>query len=489
MISNKGIKILGSKSMLGNMFALTQLFIGSSDDQNDETLEQKNIEAIVGALPPRLTKQLETRELNSWGASSNLFLALISLSLAAANADGDISEKEVEIIDELYDLARHNLPISVLREVHDLKKNPPTLEEAFVYLKKIKNQDELFFIETILDRVAKADGEFCFKEKQLIDHFRIESGIAQAVPVVATMSSGKSTLINALIGSSLLPVENQACTATILKIENQTDIQNAHGRKISSEVGVSDWQPVCAEELRTWNKQELSGIELLGNFPNIQNKQGHTIIYDTPGPNNSMNKSHGEITKDILQKINFGHIVIVLNSEQFAIDDELALLEELIPLANKRVRFLFALNKFDSFDLEAEPVLQFISRVRRMLNGTNFKRPILIPTMSKTSLGIRELLSNEDSLASWSRRRKTWILNEIDYIDSNRDSYLKSLCHTKTNEKIFTQTQERYVNVEEGNIILGENNFSKIFLKKIDLLTGIPLLEAYIEKTLSYRKL
>ena len=32
------------------------------------------------------------------------------------------------------------------------------------------------------------------------------------------MSSGKSTLINALLGEELLPNENQACTSKIFKI-------------------------------------------------------------------------------------------------------------------------------------------------------------------------------------------------------------------------------------------------------------------------------
>ena len=37
------------------------------------------------------------------------------------------------------------------------------------------------------------------------------------VLVVSTMSSGKSTLINALIGQDLFPSRNDACTAKIIK--------------------------------------------------------------------------------------------------------------------------------------------------------------------------------------------------------------------------------------------------------------------------------
>ena len=38
--------------------------------------------------------------------------------------------------------------------------------------------------------------------------------------VMATMSSGKSTLINALLSKKLLPSSNEACTTTITKVIN-----------------------------------------------------------------------------------------------------------------------------------------------------------------------------------------------------------------------------------------------------------------------------
>ena len=41
---------------------------------------------------------------------------------------------------------------------------------------------------------------------------------------IATMSAGKSTLINALLSKKLLPSSNEACTATITKIINKNQI-------------------------------------------------------------------------------------------------------------------------------------------------------------------------------------------------------------------------------------------------------------------------
>ena len=48
------------------------------------------------------------------------------------------------------------------------------------------------------------------------------------VYVVATMSSGKSTLINAMLGCDLLPALNEATTATIAKITDNDHMPQGH---------------------------------------------------------------------------------------------------------------------------------------------------------------------------------------------------------------------------------------------------------------------
>lgn len=45
-----------------------------------------------------------------------------------------------------------------------------------------------------------------------------------SVAVVATMSAGKSTLLNAMIGHRLLPARNEACTASVCRIEDRDEL-------------------------------------------------------------------------------------------------------------------------------------------------------------------------------------------------------------------------------------------------------------------------
>lgn len=49
------------------------------------------------------------------------------------------------------------------------------------------------------------------------------------IGIFATMSTGKSTLINALIGYNLCPSQNQACTTKVLKFTNNDELEHPIG--------------------------------------------------------------------------------------------------------------------------------------------------------------------------------------------------------------------------------------------------------------------
>lgn len=57
-----------------------------------------------------------------------------------------------------------------------------------------------------------------FRDPKLLRAFANINNSVFPINVIATMSSGKSTLINALLGKKLMPSKNEACTATITEI-------------------------------------------------------------------------------------------------------------------------------------------------------------------------------------------------------------------------------------------------------------------------------
>ena len=56
------------------------------------------------------------------------------------------------------------------------------------------------------------------KDEVIIDSFKQATSAQFCINVVATMSAGKSTLINALLGKKLMPMAQMATTATIVRI-------------------------------------------------------------------------------------------------------------------------------------------------------------------------------------------------------------------------------------------------------------------------------
>ena len=116
-------------------------------------------------------------------------------------------------------------------EFHGMPLDWDDFEDAFTQAKqdgKIKNL-KLQFSEgrsddDINDKIVSVfsdlqDGPVDdFRDPKLIRAFNNINNSIFPINVVATMSSGKSTLINALLGKKLMPSKNEACTATITEI-------------------------------------------------------------------------------------------------------------------------------------------------------------------------------------------------------------------------------------------------------------------------------
>lgn len=64
------------------------------------------------------------------------------------------------------------------------------------------------------------------QNEELINRFLNKLNTEFEVAIVATMSSGKSTLINSMIGQSILPARNEATTAKIFSIRDDDHAEN-----------------------------------------------------------------------------------------------------------------------------------------------------------------------------------------------------------------------------------------------------------------------
>lgn len=148
------------------------------------------------------------------------------------------------------------------------------------------------------------------------------------VIVVATMSAGKSTVINALIGKELLHSANEATTATIAQITDNDamPIGEFIGRRFDKSGNeVNGLQKVSLETLKEWNSlPDTKLIQLEGNVIGIHERENvRLVITDTPGPNNNQDTEHARTTMQHIQdSVRNPLILYILNATQLGTNDD-----------------------------------------------------------------------------------------------------------------------------------------------------------------------
>ena len=217
-----------------------------------------------------------------------------------------------------------------------------------------------------------------------------------SVAVVATMSAGKSTLLNAMIGHRLLPARNEACTASVCRIEDRDELPAFRGRtKVAGKW--SRWKtPITSEILQKWNDCSHEEVSIEGNIKTIANTHnGYRVVFiDTPGPNNASCEDHAKITERVINEADFSSIVFVVNASVAGVEDEwrlLSRLQQFYSSAQKKSRIIFAINKVDLLDAEhGESVVDVLKACEAHLRGIGFLNPVVVPVCSDLGLSIRQ---------------------------------------------------------------------------------------------------
>lgn len=226
------------------------------------------------------------------------------------------------------------------------------------------------------------------------------------VSVIATMSSGKSTLINALLGTELLPSKNEACTATVARILDNDDMDtfNCVCKSLDGKVIVSQ-ENVTNTDLTRFNEQgakmenndpnKIVFLDLEGPVPGIESKKMHLYLQDTPGPNNSRDHKHKELTDDMIEDKNNSIILYVMNATQLRVNDDYHLLRMVADAMSRggketRDRFIFVINKFDDIDLEKEDADKTIQATKDYLKEFGIYQPNIFPVSARAALLLRK---------------------------------------------------------------------------------------------------
>lgn len=235
------------------------------------------------------------------------------------------------------------------------------------------------------------------KDKKILRAFEKAKDSKFEINVVATMSSGKSTLINALLGQQLMPAANQATTATIVKIID-TDQNNfsAVAFDKSGQV-VKRLDNVTLEDMQALNADtKVSTVEIKGKIPCVSSVGMKLVLVDTPGPNNSRDKRHEEMTYKMIADSDNSLVLYVMNGEQLGINDEKIFLDYVCQSMKEggkkgRERFIFAVNKMDRYSPDPQDdgpkcITKALNDVKSGLEDREIYNPNIFPVCSLPAL-------------------------------------------------------------------------------------------------------
>ena len=293
-----------------------------------------------------------------------------------------------------------------------------------IQLKWIESEDPVTRIAKIQNLMKEAEkhpdfGDNLKKSPKIREMFNEAMNKDFDVYVAATMSSGKSTLINAMLGTDLLPAANEATTATIAQITDNDSkpVGEFVGSRFNKDgIEVDGLQRVTLEMLKEWNaKPDTKLIKLEGNIIGINERENiRLVITDTPGPNNSQDPEHARTTMQHIQdSVRNPLILYILNATNLTANDDQQLLSEIAKIMQQggkqsKDRFIFVVNKIDALDPEAgENVETTLGNATKYLEDNGIENPLIYPVSANLTRLYRKRNEMPDSLTRKERNDLT----------------------------------------------------------------------------------
>ncbi|CAM5209411.1 dynamin family protein [Alishewanella longhuensis] len=373
--------------------------------------------------------------------------------------------------------------IDVKDAIDAFNKNNPTLNIVAEY-------DTVHL--AVEDRLSKLKQLFEDAQSGPFDEFRspemhaaFEKALAPGfeVNVLATMSAGKSTVINAMLGQELMPAKNEACTATIAKITDYDDMDHFELRRFNHQKElIIDWVTpedfkATSELIDQWNSDpKTSVIEIKGDIPAIDERDGvQIVLVDTPGPNNSRDAEHRATTTRAIRDTQPSMVLYILNATQLSTDDDkglLNLIRDAMQSGGREAqdRFIFVANKIDNFDPEkGESISRAIKNVKTYLAENGITNPIVIPASAELAKLVR--MSRYNGTEFLSRKQKSSLLGFVDLFVQEPEMDLVE--HAKSELDRVT-----YQNLRDK---VSAFKAQKDDLQVAEILSGIPIIESLLD--------
>ena len=245
----------------------------------------------------------------------------------------------------------------------------------------------------LLSQLDSNDGNFVLKERASAIIAKIDA-FSFNIVVLGEFKRGKSTLINALIGASVLPTATIPLTsvATIIQYGKKPQVRvflNSPGESDNViEIDLSRLEEYVTERSNPVNRKGVSKVEI--EYPSQLLLDGVRIV-DTPGTG-SVYAHNTATTHNFLPETDAA--IFVFSADQPASRSELDLLHEVQKFAAK---LIFVQNKVDHLDAsEKVESLSFLERTLENELGTIVR---VFPLSARIALGAKETSSKKETVS------------------------------------------------------------------------------------------
>lgn len=342
-----------------------------------------------------------------------------------------------------------------------------TIDVVSTGLKK----DRVGSLKDLFESGKREDAPFAefFKSPEMQKAFDLAVDPTFEVNVIATMSSGKSTLVNSLLGMDLMPARNEACTATIARITDDDHAQDFMAQRFGFDnKPISELVKIDNETLAKWNDDPAtSRIEIKGNIPTVDETSDCCMVFvDTPGPNNSRNDDHRRATYEAIQSKQLSMVLYVLNSTQLCTNDDQQLLNKVCEVMQEggrkaQDRFVFIANKIDAFDpANGESVTKTLKNVYDYLASFGIEHPLVIPT----SAYLAKLLRKKKGGFELSRKERGDLRTLTELFVEEPEMNMLNHVKNRISYDCYTRLEKRLTAAISNE-------------EKAEILSGIPIIE------------
>ena len=327
--------------------------------------------------------------------------------LRERSAEGNRLQEWVEDLPDMLldELNENKFTVSFHGTIMDYEDLKEVLDEAqkqkkFLYNLKWEKAQEAADKEKLIDEVFAEIQEGPFEElksDEIKTAFQNAKSNDFEVCVVATMSAGKSTLINAMLGKELMPSKAGACTAMITRIKDVDRLKDSFRAEVYRKGRISEsYEKLNYSTMERLNEDDkVDEVRVYGNMPFVSSDELSLVLVDTPGPNNARDDSHEEVQQNALGKSSKALVLYIMTNEYGTDDDEITLrrVANTMSVGGKQSkdRFLFVVNKMDSRNKNDGSTEETLDQVREYLKAQGINNPNLFPAAALPALNIRRM--------------------------------------------------------------------------------------------------